>query len=125
MQLSRAAQYGIVAVAQLKTDGDPIPCSTLSKVGDMPERFLLQVMRQLVNAGLVKSTRGVDGGYTLTRPLDQISVGEIREAIDGPIVFDASVLKGKAFKLVSGTLKDAANQATAALCRLKLSQLSA
>jgi Rrf2 family protein len=57
----------------------------LSKLGDMPERFLLQVLRTLVNEGLLKSTRGVDGGYRLSRPLSQITLLEIVEAIDGPI----------------------------------------
>jgi Rrf2 family protein len=51
----------------------------------MPERFLLQVLRTLVNQGLLKSTRGVDGGYRLARPLSQITLLEVIEATDGPI----------------------------------------
>jgi Rrf2 family protein len=51
----------------------------------MPERFLLQVLRTLVNQGLLRSTRGVDGGYRLARPLSQISLLDIVEATDGPI----------------------------------------
>ena len=63
----------------------PIPCSQLAKLGDMPERFLLQVLRTLVNQGLLRSTRGVDGGYRLTKPLSQITLLDIVEATDGPI----------------------------------------
>jgi Rrf2 family protein len=51
----------------------------------MPERFLLQVLRQMVNHGLLKSTRGVDGGYRLIRPADEISLLHIVEATDGPM----------------------------------------
>lgn len=51
----------------------------------MPERFLLQVLRTLVNEGLLKSTRGVDGGYRLAKPASQISLLDIVEAVDGPI----------------------------------------
>jgi len=51
----------------------------------MPERFLLQILRNLVTHGILHSTRGVDGGYTLERPPDQISLLEVIEAIDGPL----------------------------------------
>lgn len=93
MQLSRATQYAILAMAQLKTDGEPIPCSQLASLSDMPDRYLLQVLRSLVNAGLLKSTRGVDGGYRLAKTAAEISLQEIIVAIDGPItVGDLSVL---------------------------------
>jgi Rrf2 family protein len=52
----------------------------------MPERFLLQVLRSLVNHGILVSTRGVDGGYSLARSLDEISLLQILEATEGPQV---------------------------------------
>lgn len=51
----------------------------------MPERFLLQILRNLVTHGILRSTRGVDGGYSLVRQPDDISLLEIIEAIEGPI----------------------------------------
>jgi Rrf2 family protein len=63
----------------------PVPCSKLAARGEMPERFLLQILRILVTHGILKSTRGVEGGYSLTRPADQISLLEIIEAIDSPL----------------------------------------
>lgn len=51
----------------------------------MPERFLLQILRNLVNHGILRSTRGVDGGYSLTRPPEQVSLLELIEAIEGPL----------------------------------------
>ena len=77
----------VLAAIQLSesSSSPPIPCSQLAKLGNMPERFLLQVLRTLVNQGLLKSTRGVDGGYRLARPLSQISLLDIIEATDGPI----------------------------------------
>ena len=51
----------------------------------MPGRFLLQVLRNLVVHGVLRSDLGVDGGYTLNRPLDSISLLEVIEAIEGPI----------------------------------------
>jgi Rrf2 family protein len=51
----------------------------------MPERFLLQILRNLVTHGILRSTRGVDGGYTLTRPPEDISLLDVIEAIEGPL----------------------------------------
>jgi Rrf2 family protein len=51
----------------------------------MPERFLLQILRNLVTHGILRSTRGVDGGYTLTRPPEEISLLDVIEAIEGPL----------------------------------------
>jgi len=49
----------------------------------MPERFLLQILRVLVTHGILRSTRGVDGGYALTRSPENVSLLEVIEAIDG------------------------------------------
>jgi Rrf2 family protein len=51
----------------------------------MPERFLLQILRNLVTHGILRSTRGVDGGYSLVRPADEVSLLEVIEAIEGPL----------------------------------------
>ncbi|MCH7752126.1 MAG: Rrf2 family transcriptional regulator [Planctomycetes bacterium] len=87
MRMSRASAYAIGAVLQLADTPPkvPIPCSQLAKTGEMPERFLLQVLRNLVNHGLLKSTRGVDGGYYLLRPASEITLLSIIEATDGPL----------------------------------------
>ncbi len=88
MRMSRSTAYAIGAVLQLANapPGVPVPCSRLAKTGEMPERFLLQILRMLVNHGLLKSTRGVDGGYSLTRPLSEITLLQIFEATDGPLI---------------------------------------
>jgi Rrf2 family protein len=85
MKLSRSVTYALQATLQLAgaESADPIPCSRLAAVGQMPERFLLQILRNLVSHGILVSTRGVDGGYTLARAPEAISLLEIVEAIDG------------------------------------------
>ncbi len=87
VRMSRSTAYALGAVLQLANapPGQPVPCSRLAKTGEMPERFLLQILRILVNHGLLKSTRGVDGGYSLTRPLSEITLLQIFEATDGPL----------------------------------------
>jgi Rrf2 family transcriptional regulator, cysteine metabolism repressor len=87
MKLSRTITYAIHAMLQLgkAEDAIPIPCSQLSKVGKLPERFLLQVLRNLVTHGLLNSTRGVEGGYYLARQPEQITLCDIVEAFDNPL----------------------------------------
>ncbi|MEM9352024.1 MAG: Rrf2 family transcriptional regulator [Planctomycetota bacterium] len=87
VRVSRAVSYAISALLQLeslKVNG-PVPCSRIALQGDMPERFLLQVLRSLVNAGYLTSTRGVEGGYALVSKLEELTVLDIIEAVDGPI----------------------------------------
>ena len=76
MKLSRTVAYALQATLQLALSGDqePVPCSRLAAEGKMPERFLLQILRNLVAHGILSSTRGVDGGYTLDRAPEEISL---------------------------------------------------
>jgi len=60
----------------------------------MPERFLLQILRSLVTHGLLHSTRGVEGGYYLVRPPDQITLRDIVEAFDHPLEPSVPMLDG-------------------------------
>lgn len=86
MKLSRTVAYAVRATIQLAQNpqGSPVPCSKLASEGNMPERFLLQILRNLVTHGILRSTRGVEGGYSLTRPPEQISLLDVIEAIEGP-----------------------------------------
>jgi Rrf2 family protein len=96
MKLSRTVAYAVRATLQLaKTSSHaPVPCSRLAAEGDMPERFLLQILRNLVTHGILRSTRGVDGGYMLVRPPEEISLLEVIEAIEGPMSTDNSAADG-------------------------------
>src|SRR5262245_4322903 len=87
MKLSRTIAYAIHATLQLAGGerGVPIPCSQLATEGQMPERFLLQILRSLVTRRPLCSPRGVAGGYCLARPADQISLRDIVEAFDNPL----------------------------------------
>lgn len=92
----------------------------------MPERFLLQVLRSLVNSGLLKSTRGVDGGYRLAKPLSQITLLDIVEAIDGPIQPDLPQIGGltpQAQRRLAEAMGDIAADAKKRLSGVTLSQL--
>lgn len=97
MKLSRTSSYALQAVLQLarsSESGTPVPCSRLAAEGKMPERFLLQILRSLVTHGILGSTRGVIGGYSLERDPDDISLLDVIEAVDGPVVPTLPVHEG-------------------------------
>ena len=62
-----------------------VPNAVVCRELGMPERFVLQIMRTLVNAGMLQSSRGVAGGYTLVKPAAKIILLQIVETIDGPL----------------------------------------
>jgi Rrf2 family protein len=128
MRLSLTLSYAIQAMlqlAQLNEEG-PVPCRRLTADGKLPERFLLQILRSLVTHGILSSTRGVDGGYALVRPANQISLLEIIEAIEGPV--DSALESGDGVNHSSQhALREALGKVTETTRRqlesIKLSQL--
>jgi Rrf2 family protein len=87
MKLSRTITYGILATLQLAAaeQGQTLSCKHLARQGHMPCRFLLQVLRNLVTGGVLASHRGMDGGYILARPADEITLLDIVEALDNSL----------------------------------------
>ena len=67
----------------------------------MPERFLLQILRDLVTHGILHSTRGVEGGYTLDRRPEDVSLLDVIEAIEGPVVSALSPPEGQPGRLTT------------------------
>jgi Rrf2 family protein len=88
MKVSRTVEYAVQATVQLAQSrtGGPVPCSQLAASSSMPERFLLQILRSLVTHGILSSTRGVVGGYLLQRRPEDITLLDLIEAIEGPLV---------------------------------------
>lgn len=85
MQFSAKAEYACLAMLELAVrHGDPRPVR-LADVADkhnIPSRFLVQILLQLKNAGLVASTRGAAGGYQLARPPADISLADVLGVMD-------------------------------------------
>ncbi len=129
MKLTRTVVYAIRAMLQLAEaqSASPVPCSRLAHDGKMPERFLLQILGSLVNHGILRSTRGVDGGYSLNRKPQDISLLDIIEAIDGPYVAELPPVEGAAAKKHHLRLREAldgiAANARRQLAAIKLADL--
>ena len=87
MQLSQSVTYALQALLQLAESGEGVLITRgkLAANGQMPERFLLEILHDLVKRGILRSTRGGGGGFALARRPDQITLLEIIEAVDGPL----------------------------------------
>ena len=88
MQFSRKADYAIRAVTLLGSLGPDrsMQAQELAEAGKIPIKFLEQILLVLKRAGILRSKRGVGGGYRLNRESRLISVAEVIEAVDGELV---------------------------------------
>jgi Rrf2 family cysteine metabolism transcriptional repressor len=86
ISVTSKSRYAVVAMAELARSGPaPIPIGTIAERRQMPVQFLEQLFSTLRRNGLLTSHRGVKGGYTLSRPADQITVLEVVQALDGKV----------------------------------------
>jgi len=90
MRLSPAAELairGTMILAERHGQG-PVTLSTICRRRQLPKQYLTKIFGSLARAGLVTPVRGKKGGYMLGRPPGQITVLEVIEAVEGPIVLN-------------------------------------
>jgi Rrf2 family protein len=89
MHVSSKSRYALRALVELdlRTGGEqrPVRIADLASERDLPEQFLEQLFATLRRAGLLRSHRGVGGGFTFARRPDQVSVLDVVTALDGPL----------------------------------------
>jgi len=85
LRTQKKEQYALRAMLELaKHLGQgPLKISEIAKVQAIPLRFLEVILNQLKGSGLIASKRGYYGGYTLERPADKISVGDVLRFMQG------------------------------------------
>ena len=86
MQFTKAEEYGMLGVIYLseKDPGVITPLSEISESKEIPEKFLAKIFQSLSRTGIVRSHRGVRGGFTLAKKPEEITVKEVLESIHGP-----------------------------------------
>lgn len=84
MKLNTRERYAVTAMLDLALHDNAKPCSlsSLTARQDLPHNYLEQLFVRLRRGGLVKSVRGIEGGYMLSRAAANISVGEVLDAIN-------------------------------------------
>jgi Rrf2 family cysteine metabolism transcriptional repressor len=98
ISITTKSPYAVQALVELARSGDdgPVAIGELARRREIPVQFLEQLFATLRRAGILKSQRGVKGGYTFARPPGQITVLEVVELLEGPLGRDAAGIFGEA-----------------------------
>jgi Rrf2 family protein len=88
MRISAKADYAVRAAAELaasSSEGRPVKGEQLAAAQGIPHKFLENILADLRQAGLVRTRRGSEGGYALTRDPSEIAVADVLRAVEGPL----------------------------------------
>ncbi len=85
MKLSTKGRYGLRAMIDLAlhSETEPVSASSIAARQKISEGYLEQLIAKLKKSGLIISIRGAGGGYVLSRPMEEISAGDILRALEG------------------------------------------
>jgi Rrf2 family protein len=111
MKISARDEYACLAVLDLALQSDseaPVRVQDIAQRQGIPMKFLFQIMQILKRVDIVRSRRGTEGGYSLTRPPSQITLGEVIRSMSGPFVQLSSTDSGNPhFKAIWGEVDTA------------------
>jgi Rrf2 family protein len=87
MMFSTKAEYGVRVMAHLarREDDSPVSLGSIAEAEGLPLAYLEHLVQRLRRAELVESRRGARGGYSLTRPAEDVTMAEVVEALEGVI----------------------------------------
>lgn len=90
LQITRQTEYAIRGLQELsRRNGDaPVQLKVIAGACEVSEAFLAKIFQMLAQSGIVKSHRGVKGGFSLGRPAEEISIAEIVEVCEGGIILN-------------------------------------
>src|SRR5579862_7518061 len=96
MRISSKGHYGLLAVAELARHYDEglVSLAEIASAEHLPLPYLEQIIAPLRTAGVVEATRGLHGGYRLTRNPSDVSVGEVVRWLEGPIALVECTTEG-------------------------------
>lgn len=88
MELTRKGEYAIRGIIYLARQpaGKMVLISEIAEATQVPQTFLAKILQSFAKLGIVNSYRGTGGGFTLGRPAARITLREVVEAVEGPIM---------------------------------------
>ncbi|MGZ4171340.1 MAG: RrF2 family transcriptional regulator [Solirubrobacteraceae bacterium] len=115
ISITTKSPYALSALVELYRQGGagPVPIAELARRREIPVQFLEHLFATLRRAGILRSQRGVKGGYSFARPSDEVTVLELVELLDGPLGADAT-----------GVFADAAEAARAVLAEATVASIA-
>ena len=95
LQITRQTEYAIRGLQELtrRTGDTPVQLKVIAGSCEVSEAFLAKIFQMLAQAGIVKSHRGVKGGFSLARSADEISLREVVEICEGGIMLNHCLRK--------------------------------
>ena len=108
LSITSKSPYAVRALVELHKLGDaePVPIGELARRGGLPPQFLEQLFATLRRAGVLRSQRGVKGGYSFGRPASEITVLEVVEQLDGPLGADTTGIFARAAEAARAVLRE-------------------
>ena len=87
MKVSKRGQYGMRALCHLaaRHGRGVVQIREIARAESIPPKFLEGILLELKHAGVLRSRRGIDGGYELAKPPDEIMLGHVMRVLDGPL----------------------------------------
>ncbi len=115
ISITTKSPYALSALVELHHHGDrgPVPIAELARRREIPVQFLEQLFATLRRAGVLRSQRGVKGGYSFARSSGDITVLELVELLDGPVGADST-----------GVFAEAAEAARAVLSQSTVAEIA-
>ncbi len=95
MRVSRSTGYALLAVGYLSQHQREgiILSQSISQKYNIPLEYLLKILQQLVRANILRSKRGPRGGFVLAKPAKKITLLEVIEAVEGPMIGQLNIVE--------------------------------
>jgi Rrf2 family cysteine metabolism transcriptional repressor len=109
ISITSKSPYALSALIELYRHGDggPVPIAELARRREIPVQFLEQLFATLRRAGVLRSQRGMKGGYSFARAANEITVLELVQLLDGPLEAGASGIFFEAAQAAGAVLSEA------------------
>jgi Rrf2 family protein len=87
LKLSKKVEYGLISMMHMdaRHNGDLATAREISELYNIPAELLGKVLQSLARARLIQSVQGAHGGYRLMRPANEVTLGAVVEAVEGPV----------------------------------------
>src|SRR5471030_2597026 len=85
LRINKVSEYGVLALNFIGKKTEPQSAREVSNALNLPYEIMAKTLQRLSEAGLVQSSKGINGGYILKNPLSQISISQVLDAFEGPL----------------------------------------
>ena len=129
MKTGRTTEYGLIAMSYIaqRYPSGPVMAQAVAKEYNIPAEYLLKILQQLVRANVLRSKRGPRGGFWLSRPPAEITLLEVIEAIEGPVVTQMNLAEqtgNEPFSLkIEQVCREVAEKVRDAYSKIRISEL--